>query len=207
MALIKCKECGKEISSDADKCPHCGKKRSKSVQLTIAVAIGFLILLPFLFITPSGSSSKPTFTPPVAPTWVYEEATDKMGGGTSKSASIGSINTFNLEFPYQGEQRATLTIRKHPRYGKDVILSIERGQFVCNTFDCRIDISFDGGKPILAGGNEPSDHSTTAVFIHGRSFDSLSRQIKKSKRMSIGMNFFQQGTRVFEFDVEGLKWP
>jgi len=26
MALVKCKECGKEISKDAETCPHCGKK-------------------------------------------------------------------------------------------------------------------------------------------------------------------------------------
>jgi len=24
MALIKCKECGNEVSSEADKCPNCG---------------------------------------------------------------------------------------------------------------------------------------------------------------------------------------
>ena len=29
MALIKCKECGKEISKDAEVCPHCGKKVSE----------------------------------------------------------------------------------------------------------------------------------------------------------------------------------
>jgi len=28
MALIKCSECGKEISSDAVSCPHCGKPSS-----------------------------------------------------------------------------------------------------------------------------------------------------------------------------------
>lgn len=26
MSLEKCRECGQEISSEADKCPHCGKK-------------------------------------------------------------------------------------------------------------------------------------------------------------------------------------
>lgn len=26
MALIKCKDCGKQVSSKADKCPHCGVK-------------------------------------------------------------------------------------------------------------------------------------------------------------------------------------
>lgn len=29
--LIKCKECGKEISSQADFCPHCGYKNEKTV--------------------------------------------------------------------------------------------------------------------------------------------------------------------------------
>lgn len=29
--LIKCKECGKEISSQADFCPHCGIKNEKTV--------------------------------------------------------------------------------------------------------------------------------------------------------------------------------
>lgn len=26
MSLIKCSECGKEVSDKADKCPHCGNK-------------------------------------------------------------------------------------------------------------------------------------------------------------------------------------
>lgn len=30
MALIKCKECGKEISSDAKSCPHCGKPNQEA---------------------------------------------------------------------------------------------------------------------------------------------------------------------------------
>jgi predicted amidophosphoribosyltransferase len=41
MALIKCPECGKEISSDAESCPHCGKPSSvlhcpyrKSINIT-----------------------------------------------------------------------------------------------------------------------------------------------------------------------------
>ena len=30
VALKKCKECGQQISSEAEKCPHCGKPQSKS---------------------------------------------------------------------------------------------------------------------------------------------------------------------------------
>lgn len=40
MALIKCKECGKQISSKADSCPNCGRKRPKSTSgFTWAVVI------------------------------------------------------------------------------------------------------------------------------------------------------------------------
>ena len=53
MALIKCKECSKEISEDARKCPHCGcpkytvKMSKKSIMILriigIIIFIGFII--------------------------------------------------------------------------------------------------------------------------------------------------------------------
>lgn len=51
MALIKCSECGKEISSDAKSCPHCGKPLPrpkgkpfyKSVRFWIVVIIVIII--------------------------------------------------------------------------------------------------------------------------------------------------------------------
>lgn len=42
MALIKCTECGKEVSNGAGKCPHCGAKIKKSVGL---VGIIFVALI------------------------------------------------------------------------------------------------------------------------------------------------------------------
>lgn len=49
MALIKCKECGKEISSDATACPDCGKPinppKSKSVSGIVIKVILTLIAL------------------------------------------------------------------------------------------------------------------------------------------------------------------
>lgn len=61
MALITCKECGKEISSTAESCPHCGHKtetatqnaqlKDRSIAFYIAVAavfIGLFILIPAL---------------------------------------------------------------------------------------------------------------------------------------------------------------
>lgn len=43
MALTKCKECGKEISKDAEVCPHCGKKVKKGNLFLQIVGILFII--------------------------------------------------------------------------------------------------------------------------------------------------------------------
>lgn len=57
MAMIVCEECGKEISSTAEVCPHCGHKTAfyKKKDLTIAiyicytaVIIGLFLLIPAL---------------------------------------------------------------------------------------------------------------------------------------------------------------
>ena len=64
--------------------------------------------------------------------WNYEESPDKMGRGAIKQAYISSLNEIEFDFPYREPQRATLQLRKHPKYGNDVILSIERGQFLCH---------------------------------------------------------------------------
>ena len=62
MALITCSECGKELSSTAERCPHCGhktefakdsaKKRDIAWAVYIslgAFVIGLLLLIPNLF--------------------------------------------------------------------------------------------------------------------------------------------------------------
>ncbi len=43
MAISKCKECGKEISSKATSCPHCGAKITKTSVVTWAV-LGLIVV-------------------------------------------------------------------------------------------------------------------------------------------------------------------
>ena len=61
MALIKCRECGSQVSSKAEACPKCGVKMKKKTGCgTMVVA---LLLAPFVFVavnsvlSPSSSSS------------------------------------------------------------------------------------------------------------------------------------------------------
>jgi len=46
MAIIKCKECGKEVSNKAASCPHCGVK--------IETGGGFIKALTYIFLTIGG---------------------------------------------------------------------------------------------------------------------------------------------------------
>lgn len=56
MAMIKCKECGKEISDKAKACPNCGAKYESEDTKTMRVVIGSLILIISLFVFFSGIS-------------------------------------------------------------------------------------------------------------------------------------------------------
>jgi zinc ribbon protein len=66
VALIKCKECGNEISSDAKACPNCGKpivKTTSAAQgcLVLIVLVGALALIGHCSSSPD--ASKPQLTP------------------------------------------------------------------------------------------------------------------------------------------------
>jgi len=45
MSLIACKECGKDISSDAKNCPHCGKENKKKGSGCVTVVIILLCIM------------------------------------------------------------------------------------------------------------------------------------------------------------------
>ena len=44
MALVKCSECGKDISDTSKKCPHCGYKKRKNISKK-SIIIGLIIVL------------------------------------------------------------------------------------------------------------------------------------------------------------------
>lgn len=137
--------------------------------------------------------------------WNYRESEDKMGRGAIKRAFVYSTNQFNFDFPYSGLQSATLQLRKHPKHGKDVILTIEKGQFLCRSYDgCRVSVRFDNGRPLTYNATEPSDGDSTVLFI--RNYNSFVSKAKKSEKIYIEAEFYQEGSRVMEFNSEGLKF-
>ena|ERR1700735_1722300 len=49
MALIKCKECGKEISSQAESCPNCGLVKKSSAMKALKVIALLILVSPLLY--------------------------------------------------------------------------------------------------------------------------------------------------------------
>jgi len=167
-------------------------------------------------VNPAGVAEKP-FAEPKAPepgqaapepakieNWSYSERDDDMGRGKIKSATCTSTNTLSFGMPYDGPQHGELVLRRHPEFGKDVILRIERGQFLTGIDGCDIKVRFDEGKIMTLWANPPADHSTESVFISG--YSKFVANLKKAKKVRIQSPFYQEGNQTLEFNVEGLVW-
>ncbi len=88
--------------------------------------------------------------------WIYDSSAEGMSGKSVATASVYSSNTIKLGFPYQGEQKGRLTLRRHPRWGNDVILAIEQGQILCHSYgDCYVGVRFDNEKMQRYEGSPP----------------------------------------------------
>lgn len=213
MALIKCHECGKDVSNEAKECLNCGAKRKKTTSIftwIIALFVGYVI---FRTVLVSQTSSPPSIpatastTVPAIPskhTWRYDTTKDKVSSKEGKSAMLESTNSFDLEFPYQGGTTGTLIVRKHPRHGKDVIINISKGQLLCGIRECQVSVKFDDKPPITVTATPPADHSNESLFLSG--FERLVKGMKESKTTIVELTFYRQGAKTFMFSTEGLKW-
>ncbi|MBN1928796.1 MAG: hypothetical protein JW764_04590 [Chlorobiaceae bacterium] len=131
--------------------------------------------------------------------WSYSSFEDEMSSKNIGIASIQSVNTVNFGFPYEGEQRALLQLRQHPRYGKDVMLVLERGHFHIKYGGTPVLVRFDDGEAMSFTAFEPDDNDTEIIFIQG--YKRFVDKLKGATVVKIEAPFYQEGTRVFEFAV------
>lgn len=137
--------------------------------------------------------------------WNYTNSQDDMSQKLISRAQLDSTNKLSFAFPYADPQRATLQLRKHPRWGNNVILMIERGQFLCNDYDgCSVLVRFGNGNPQRFSATGPNDNSTTYIFI--RDYKNFVNQLKKTDEVTIEARFYQEGNRAMKFSTDGLNW-
>lgn len=222
MALISCKECGKEVSSKADSCPHCGKKLKRdNLGCGTVIALLFFIMIIYGVIQSAKDEPYKVATEPPktekgyepnpetsrilgelsGERWKYSSSEDAMSGGVTWQAQIRSINQVEFGFPYSAPQRATLTLRTHPRWGKDVYITIERGQFLCSSYDgCEVLVRFGEGQATKYKASEPESYSSTTLFV--RNYHAFVENMLKVDTVRISTNVYQEGSPIFEFNVK-----
>jgi len=132
--------------------------------------------------------------------------TDDMTGKEIRTAATISTNSHDLQWPHGKGVTATLRLRKHPRYGNDIIVELTAGQILCDSYDgCHIPVRFDDKPMRTFTGAPPSDHGITTIFIRG--YDKFLKAARAAQKVTIEIKLYQDGNRTFTFDVSGLEWP
>lgn len=138
-----------------------------------------------------------------AEAWTYASGEDPMTGRAERTAAVESANAVTFEPPYGGPQRARLTLRDHPQFGRDVLLEIERGQFLCRSYnDCTVAVRFDDGEPERWEATGPKDNSTTVIFL--RPADRFRERLVRASTVRIQADVYRNGAPIFEFAVGGF---
>lgn len=217
MALQKCHECGKDVSDEAKNCPSCGAKVVRQKKPVGPLGIAFCVLLLVAFIgaglddadsknqvastVPDQAASSPSSVDKTF--WVYHNTADELTGKSVRQAVVTSRNLVEFKFPYNGAQRGTLILRDHPRFGKEVILTIEKGQFLCRSYsDCKVSVVFDNGEVVKFSGAQSSDSDATVLFI--KNYKGFYTKLKSAKRVRVSTEIYQEGVPVFDFDLTGF---
>lgn len=140
--------------------------------------------------------------PPAKNKWNSYQTTDQMTDKKTHLLSLQSENSAKFDFPYnvEGGSYLRLTFRKKGNE-LDAYFVIDKGQMLCSYSDCNFALRVDDGKVQRWTGLGTTTHDSEMMFVRdARQLESI---IKRAKKIRIGINFYQSGQKVFEFDADG----
>lgn len=136
--------------------------------------------------------------------WAYGSDQDEMTNKERYWTSTTSTNTIDFEFPYQGGSTFDLTVRNLGNKN-EVTLSVSKGQFLTSFgFSKACMVKFDDETGTRFSYGSASDGSSDVIFFSNAS--KFISKLKKAKKLKIEAPFFNEGNKIIEFDVAGLKW-
>lgn len=136
--------------------------------------------------------------------WKYSEDADKMEGTKQFYATNTSTNEIEFEFPYDGGSTFDILVRN---LGKEneVVLTVSKGQFMTSIGgNEQLKVKFDDEKSVNFSYNSADDASMDVIFLNNSA--KFLKKLKTAKKVMIECTFFNAGSKVIEFNVEGLKW-
>lgn len=218
MAVIKCHDCGGQVSKSAKACPHCGAKVKKKVGVLGWLFVLFVVL-PIAWsigtntakveqpaVVSSSVASKPALeadsdSSKISSAWKRSEYVDSMTDQKSVMLSLKSSNGAQFEFPYNVRGGSFLTLTFRNKGGDlDAYMVVDKGQMLCGIRDCKFSLRVGDGEVQTWTGLKSSTHDSDIMFIRdARQFE---RIVSSGVPIRIGLEFFQAGSRTFEFKPE-----
>jgi len=142
--------------------------------------------------------------PPVAePNWRYDTENDEMRGATNRFATAQSTNVVDMGFPYETVQMSII-LRDHAQHGRDIMLTVNEGQFVCRYNGCSISAKFDDGEIQTFSANQADAGSNDVLFIQNQT--RFLTALRSAERVTVEAQFYDRGGEQFTFNVAGLEW-
>ena len=141
----------------------------------------------------------PVQDPPALPKWSSRTSKDELTDAVIEISSLESMNTVDLSFPYQGEQRGRLTLRNTA--GKyEVMFSIARGQLFPGslvTGEAKATMRVDDllVESRLSG---TTGYQTETVFLLD---ERLPQLIMSGNELRIEAELYNEPNTVFVFDL------
>lgn len=135
--------------------------------------------------------------------WSYNESVDEMTEVTNYFATCQSINEVDFEFPYEGGSHLSLVVRNMGKKN-EVLFFISSGQFNSGIDGQTITLKVDNDEPFKINCYNASDGRTDVLFANNA--EKLLEKIKQAKTLKVQAEFFQEGNKTFNFNVEGLQW-
>lgn len=141
MALVNCKECKKEISSEAKICPHCGFKVKGSFGCLPVIGAGFAALMVLSIL---GQSPKSTSTSSSQPLDMRQSAAGACMLFINQSLHDPSSAEFDSTSEAYVDQNSatTWTVQRNVRAKNKF------GALVLSTFECKIEITNGNWKAL-----------------------------------------------------------
>jgi hypothetical protein len=152
----------------------------------------------------SARSSNSIASSAIESKWRYSEEEDKMRNQTTRFAALDSDNALSFDFPYNGGSTGELTLRISPKFGKDAVLQVSKGQFLCTFEGCTVHVKFDNQPIVSYSAAEAADGRSDMIFIHN--YAGLVQHLKHAKTIMIEAEFYREGWRQLEFSPVGLNW-